>query len=324
MKELRWNPLLRTYTIVAANRQNRPNLPKGWCPFCPSSGQVPENFTVHKHDNDFPCMSQDPMGTMAVSDPFFKAMQSYGKCEVILYSPEHDITFPELSVAHIEELVRLWKERFEELRQDDNIKYIFPFENRGEAVGVTIHHPHGQLYAYPFVPLKLKTELDSCKDFHTEHGHCLFCEMNTAEQKAKVRIITENDSFVSYLPYFTDYPFGAFIVSKQHLGNFAEFEEKHIHDLAVILKNLTGAFDCIYDKPFPYMMCIHQTPVNTVEYADSDTYFHFHIEFYPPLRSETAIKYYASSEMGAWAAANTMAVEESVQIIRKALEKFMN
>jgi UDPglucose--hexose-1-phosphate uridylyltransferase len=146
--------------------------------------------------------------------------------------------------------------------------------------------------------------------------------MNKEEKEFQKRILFENDSFLVYLPFFTDYPYGAFIVSKSHKGNLSEFDEKEKWDLAEALKLLTGGFDALFDKPFPYMMNIHQTPVNSEEYADSNKYYHFHIEFYPPLRDKDKIKWYASSEMGAWAAANTMAVEETAITLRNAIEKF--
>ena len=322
MSELRWNPLLKTWTMVASNRQARPNMPKNWCPFCPGSGRVPENYDVYKYDNDFPALKQNPDVPDLEGTDLYRVAENYGKCEVILYSPEHTKTLPELSVEHIYKLVNLWTERFSELSKDEKIKYIFEFENRGEEVGVTMPHPHGQIYGYSFVPLKLKLELDSSKEFYEEKGKCIICQMNEEEISFNKRLITENDSFIAYIPFFTDYPYGVFIVSKNHKGNFTEFTDKEKWDLAEILKNVTGAFDNLFDRLFPYMMCIHQTPVNTVEYKDSNKYYHFHIEFYPPLRDKDKMKFYASSEMGAWAAANTMAVEDAAENLRWALERF--
>ena len=323
MAELRWNPLLKTYTMVANNRQKRPHLPKDWCPFCPGEGKkVPDNYDVLKYDNDFPALKQDPDIPDLESDGVYKIKENYGKCEVILYSPDHYITLPELPLWHIEKLVDLWINRNEELSKDKNIKYVFPFENRGEEVGVTMPHPHGQLYAYSWIPLKVKTELDSSKEHYHKNKKCLICEMNEKEIEYKDRILFENDSFLVYLPFFTDYPYGAFIVAKDHISNFNDFNSKHKKDLAEALKILTGGFDNLFDKKFPYMMVVHQTPVNSEEYKDSEKYYHFHIEFYPPLRDENKIKWYASSEMGAWAAANTMAVEDTAPALKEAIKRY--
>lgn len=322
MAELRWNPLLRTWTMVASNRQVRPHLPKDWCPFCPGSGKVPDDYDVHIYDNDFPVLSLEPAPPDVTGSGPYKAAESYGKCEVVLYSPDHYSTLPALSVEHIYKLVNLLAKRQAALAQDPKIKYVFPFENRGEEVGVTMPHPHGQIYAYPFVPQKLQVELDSCREHHQETGRCLICDMNREEESFGERMIAENESFLAYLPFFTDYPFGVYIVSKKHRGSIAEFCDREKAALAVMLKQVTGAFDCLYDKPFPYMMCFHQTPVNSPEYSAAGEYYHFHIEFYPPLREANKIKWYASSEMGAWAACNPVAVEESAKLLRQAYARF--
>jgi len=324
MAELRWNPLLNTWTMVASNRQSRPHLPKNWCPFCPGSGKVPETYDVYAYNNDFPALTTVP-GIPDVSDSGpYKAVPNYGKCEVILYSPDHHSTLPALSVDHIYKLVCLLSERFSALSDDPQVKYIFEFENRGEEVGVTMPHPHGQIYAYPFLPQKIQIELDSCRHYHSEKGSCLICDMNKEEAAFKQRVIAENDSFMAYIPFFTDYPHGVFIVSKNHKGNITQFNDKEKRDLAAMLKNITGAFDHLFNKLFPYMMCFHQTPVNYEEYGDSDEYYHFHIEFYTPLREANKIKFYASSEMGAWAACNPVAVEEAAESLRQAYQKFIS
>ncbi|MGC9125445.1 MAG: galactose-1-phosphate uridylyltransferase [Caldisericaceae bacterium] len=322
MGELRWNPLLKTWVMVAPNRQERPNMPKDWCPFCPGSGKVPDHYDVLKYDNDFPVLKMQPDEPEVVGNDFYRVMPNYGKCEVILYSSDHNAKLWQLSIEHIIKLVNLWIERNNELSNDKKIKYVFPFENRGEEVGVTITHPHGQIYAYPYVPLKLKAELESCKEYYEEHKECMICRMNKEEIAFEKRVVFENAGFIAYLPFFTDYPYGVFIVSKRHFGNLSELAEEEKKDLAAMLKTITGAFDVLFERPFPYMMVIHQTPVNAEEYKESKTFFHFHIEFYPPLRDKDKIKWYASSEMGAWACANPLSVEETAQKKRYAIKEF--
>ena len=124
MAELRWHPFTKDWVMIASNRQNRPQMPKDWCPFCPGSGKVPENYDVYKYDNDFPALSQNPSEPDDVANDFFKVKPSYGKCEVVLYSPGHTTTLPELSVDHITKLVDLWCERFDAIREDENIKAV--------------------------------------------------------------------------------------------------------------------------------------------------------------------------------------------------------
>jgi UDPglucose--hexose-1-phosphate uridylyltransferase len=301
--------------MVAANRQNRPHLPKVNCPFCPGNGNMPLQFDVVSYPNDFPVLSQNPEFLREREEGVYQASEAYGKCEVIIYSSNHKAAIHQLPDWQVQKIIRLWKSRNDELSLDQKLKYIYPFENRGEEVGVTIHHPHGQLYAYSWLPLKLVTELRNAKDYFLKTGNNLFDEMNLAERLAKSRLLMENDAFICYIPYFTDYPFGAFIVSKSR-SNLSEFEEIDIIDLAKIIKELVGAFDQLFDREFPYMMVVHQTPVNLPEYADAANYFRFHIEFYTPLRDAEKIKWYASSEMGAWAAANTLSVEDCAEKLR--------
>lgn len=320
MAELRYNPLLRDWIMVASNRQNRPHMPKGYCPFCPGSGKVPDEYDVHVYENDFPALSPNPPEPDPVETALYKARKSYGKCEVILYSAEHTKTLPELPVEHIGKLIDVWTDRFVELSKDPRHQYVMIFENRGEECGVTMPHPHGQIYAYSHMPLKLKTELESCRIHHEENGSCLLCDMNKNETEFRKRIVIENEHFLCYLPYFTDFPYGVFIVSKRHMTALPDFSPEEKRSLAQMLKDTTGTMDQLFDRLFPYMMVLHQRPVNG---DDVENYYHFHIEFYPPLRDKDKIKWYASSEMGAWAAANPMAVEETAPKMREAYERYL-
>lgn len=320
MAELRYNPLIKDWVMIASHRQNRPQMPKDWCPFCPGSGKVPEHFTVYEYDNDFPALSQNPPVPDDVATELYKTKEAYGKCEVILYSPEHTVTLPELSVEHIRELVDLWTSRFEELRKDERIKYIFIFENRGDVVGVTMPHPHGQIYGYSYIPKKLELELTSCKEYKEEKGECLICDIVKNEKEFGKRVIIENEDFITFLPFFADYPYGVYVAAKGHVQNLTQFSDRQKDNLAKILKETAGTLDSLFDYTFPYMMCMHQDPVNG---EDASEYYHFHIEFYPPMRSAEKQKFNASSETGAWASCNPTAPEEMAEQLKKAHEKFL-
>ncbi|MBX7180594.1 MAG: galactose-1-phosphate uridylyltransferase [Bacteroidia bacterium] len=318
MPHLRYNPLLDTFTMVASNRQHRPHLPgKETCPFCPDSGKVDPNYDVISYPNDFPVLSNSPESCEAESEPeFYKASQAYGRCEVILYSPDHNAKMYDLANEKVEKIIQLWIAKNAEFSLDPKLKYIYPFENRGKEVGVTIPHPHGQLYAYGWLPLKIKTELDNARKYTETTGKNLFEEMIQAEKTAGTRMLDETPNFACFIPYFTDYPFGVFIVNKNK-ANLAEFQPEDISELAILIKKVVYSFDHLFDREFPYMMAIHQTPVNLPEFSNASGYFRFHIEFYPPLRDKEKIKWYASSEMGAWAAANTLSVEACAAELRK-------
>lgn len=320
MAELRFNPLTKDWVMIASHRQDRPQMPKDWCPFCPGSGKVPENYDVYKYDNDFPALSQNPPVPDDVATDIYKTKPAYGKCEVILYSPNHTITLPELPQAHIRKLVDLWTERFTEISKDENIKYVFIFENRGEVVGVTMPHPHGQIYGYSVIPKKIELELDSCKEHFENTNNCLICDMLKDEMNCGKRIIIENEDFVAFLPFFSEYPYGMYIAAKSHKQNLTEFNDREKDNLAKILRETTGTLDSLFDYKFPYMMCMYQNPVNVGDVSD---YSHFHIAFYPPMRSKDKQKFNASSETGVWAHCNTTAPEAVSEELRTAYAKFM-
>lgn len=320
MAELRWDPFIRDWTMVASNRQNRPQMPKDWCPFCPSSGNVPD-YEVMEYDNDFPALRRDPPEPDPVGTDFFKTAPCYGKCEVVLYSPEHTVTVPQLSRAHMRRLVDLWCNRFAALSADPKVKYVFVFENRGDVVGVTMPHPHGQIYAYPFLPKKLELEAQSAKEYYKKNGRCLYCDFLENEKRAKSRVIFENEHFTVFLPFFSAYPYGVYIQSNAHRQYLTDFTDAERDALGVTVRDTAGMLDSLFGYRFPYMMCMHNAPVNSGDFSKD---FHFHIEFYPPMRSAKKQKFNASSETGAWAACNPTCPEDTAEELRRAYKRFLD
>jgi UDPglucose--hexose-1-phosphate uridylyltransferase len=319
MSELRYNPFLKDWVMVAANRQNRPDMPSDYCPFCPGSGKVPEYYDVYAYDNDFPVIVQQ-WSAKADEGEFFKKRGTYGKCEVLLYHSSHHAVLPELPAEHIRKLVDLWCCRNEELSKDTNIQYIYIFENRGKEAGVTMPHPHGQLYAFGWIPKVIQTELDSSREYFNENGRCLMCDLIANEKKEQSRMVYENESMAVFVPFFTVWPYGTYIAAKSHAGNLMDLDEQQKNDLADALRCITGAYDTLFDSTFPYMMGIHQTPCNTV---DASGYYHFHIEFYPPLRARDKQYLRASCETGAGAYCNVTLPEETSSELRQALARFL-
>ena len=185
----------------------------------------------------------------------------------------------------------------------------------------------GKIGLYELVKVTDKEIIDVlsyARDYYKDKCQCLICKINEEEKSFSERVIMENDDFMAYLPYFTDYPYGIFIASKEHRNKMIDFTDREKNNFAEILKSVTGTFDCLFDRPFPYMMNIHQGPVNSPEYEGHEDYYHFHVEFYPPLRSKEKIKYYASSEMGAWAACNPASVEDTAAELREAYKRYLN
>lgn len=317
MSELRWNPLLGTWVVVASHRQKRPFLDQDYCPFCPGSGKVPEDFDVYAYDNDFPSLSLEPPEPEVGGNDLVPVGRALGKCEVTLYSPIHDITLPQLPLSHIEKLVKHWEQRYRELGAIPGIEYVFIFENRGEAVGVTMIHPHGQIYAYPFIPLKIRIELESSESYSHQNGRCLFCDLLDNEVKEGSRLVYRQAGFTAFVPSFAEFPFQVDILSDRHLGSLSEMTDEETKGLARALKVITGAYDSLFGFPFPYMMCMHQVPTDGRDYP----YYHFHIEFYPPMVEPDKQKFNASSESGAWAIINPTSPEEKAAELRAEVEK---
>lgn len=319
MAELRYNPLLQDWTMVAASRQNRPHLPKDNCPFCPGSGKVPDDYEVYLYHNDFPVLSPNPPEPDDVAGSLYKTRKAIGRCEVVLYSPDHYATLPDLSREHMRKIVDLWCDTYQELDKNPDHQYVMIFENRGEEVGVTMPHPHGQIYAYPFIPLKVQTELDACHTYFQENSRNLFDDIIEEEKRFGGRVIYENNGFIAFIPFFTDYPYGVFIVAKERQTALTDFNHLEKEDLGDIIQSVVGGMDLIYHRLFPYMMVMHGRPSNDAQVND---YYRFHIEFYPPLRAADKLKYNASSETGGWAAANPMKVEETAKVLKEKIHQF--
>ncbi len=321
MAELRYHPLIDDWIMIASHRQSRPQMPKDWCPFCPGSGKVPDHYDVLEYDNDFPALSQTPPPMDDVTNDFFQARPAYGKCEVILYSPNHTANLYDLTDDHVKKLVDLWCERFETIAGDPKIQYVFIFENRGDAVGVTMPHPHGQIYGYSWMPKKLELEIKSAKKYHKEHGNCLFCDLLKNELDFQKRIIFQNKYFTVFLPYFSEYPYGVYIFSNDHKQTIAQFTQEERFVLGQTVKQVSGMYDQLFGYRFPYMMCMHNAPVNQKE--DLSPAYHFHVEYFPPMRAADKQKFNASSETGAWAHCNPTAPEEKAEELRAAYQRYL-
>lgn len=323
MAEFRYNPLLDDWTIVAGNRQNRPDMPKDYCAFCLGSGRVPDNYDVLMYENDWPSMKPNPDEPDEVATSFYKTAKSYGKAEVILYSPNHNDNIYDLTDEHARKIVDLWQERFTAMKSNPDIKHVLIFENRGKEVGTTQPHPHGQIYGYGFVPLRIKVELENSKKHYEKTKESLILKIRDEEIKENKRIIMENDSFIAFIPFYTDYPYGVYIVPKaNNINTIEDLSDKEKTDFAKIIKDMQGTFDTLFNRIFPYMMGIYQMPFNDNEYKDVKDYYHFHVKFFPPLRGENSIKWNASSETAAWAKTNPRIVEETAVELRNAYKKY--
>ena len=302
MSELRWNPLLGEWLVTATHRQDRTFLPPDdFCPLCPTKEggfptEVPDpDYDIAVFENRFPSLNSNPEPPAIEGSELYPVRPAEGVCEVVLYSPNHSSSLAQEPVDQILKLVHVWTDRFRELGALPFVKYVFIFENKGEAIGVTLHHPHGQIYAYPFVPPRIARELEQSASHQKTTGRCLLCDVIAAELTDTRRIVAENASFVACIPFFARWPYETHIYSRRHFQALDDLTAPEQIDLAAILKTLLVAFDKLFNTSFPYMMVIHQRPVDGEQYD----YYHFHIEFYPPMRTANKLKYLAGSETGA-------------------------
>lgn len=323
MSELRYNPLIGEWMATATQRQDRTFLPPAdFCPLCPTKPghfptEVPEaDYDIVAFENRFPSLKTHPDIPAVEPDGIFDVRPSRGVCEVVIYTSNHNSSLARESVGKIHKLVRVWRHRFAELEALDFVKYVFIFENKGEAVGVTLHHPHGQIYAYPFVPPLIEREVTHSLEYHEKTGGCLLCDMAARETADGRRMIAENAGFAAYIPFAARYPYETHIVAKAHRQAFTDFSPDEELDLARILKQVLAAFDRIFNMSFPYIMSIHQRPSDGGDYG----YYHFHIEFYPPMRTATKLKYLAGSEAGAGVYINDTLPEVKAAELRALVE----
>ena len=320
MSELRWDPIKRDWVITATHRQDRTfKPPEDYCPLCPTEEggfptEVPKSdYDLVVFENKFPSLQYPPPEPAIEETDLFSVKESEGICEVVLFTSEHKAVMSEKPLIRFHKLIKVWRDRYRELGNKDFIDYVFIFENKGEEVGVTLDHPHGQIYAYPFIPPKIKTELNSSKDYFQKNESCLFCEVLEEEKEDGRRIIIENDSFTAVIPFFARYTYEVHIYANRHLPSFNEFSEKEEKDLSEVLKTLLMKYDNLFDFVFPYIMGIHQQPST----GEGEDYSHFHIEFYPPYRTEDKLKYLAGSEAGAGTFINGSLPEEKAAELRQ-------
>jgi UDPglucose--hexose-1-phosphate uridylyltransferase len=280
---------------VTTARQNRPQMPANWCPFDPGSGRVPDDYDVYLYPNDFPAFSPD-------EDPFnpdphpalFAETGPRGACDVVLYSPEHTLPPSALSVESWGKVVDLWTERTRQHSLNPDIALVAAFENCGEAVGVTMPHPHGQIYAMPFISPMVQRELAAAREFAEVNGGAnLFEQLFEAELKAGVRIVVENNDFVAFVPYAARFPAEVWIYGRRQTRTLLDLTEAERKSLAEIISIMRKKYDNLYGSLMPLMMTVRQAPLRQPEAV-----YRFHIQFLPLQRSPTKLKYLASIETG--------------------------
>lgn len=324
MSELRWNPLLGEWVVTATHRQERTfHPPPNFCPLCPTRAgefetEIPRpDYDIVVFENRFPSFTRNPPPSAVESSELYPVQPSRGVCEVVVYSPRHDSTLAQESEGQIYKLVQVWRDRFDELGRRPEVAYVYIFENKGEVIGVTLSHPHGQIYAFPYVPPIPAREIANMRSHWERNRECLLCEVLRKERAEGIHVVYENESFTAMIPFYARYPYEVHILPRRHVRDLLDFDEAEIRRFANVLKRVLTGYDELFGFSLPYMMLLHQRPSDGGEYP----FFHFHVEFLPPYRTATKLKYLAGCESGAGTFINDTLAENKAQELRAAIER---
>lgn len=310
---LRYNKMRDEYVAISASRTNRPFLPpEKFCPLCPvDSFEKDANGNVIKTDT--PITSK--VFKWAAFENMFPSLSSHnhsGYAEVILYTPEHSKSLSDFTEDHIEGLIKVWQDRSLSISSKKNIKHVFIFENKGEQVGVTLHHPHGQIYAFDHLPPFIEREWQTAKKFHDQSGKCLVCDIAESEKRESLRVVFESDDVIAFVPEAARYPFEVHLTTKTHRPLISDLNDSEVAQVARALKHLVSRYNTLFGFELPYIMAHHQGP-----HAENSDHYHWHIEFYPPHRASNKIKYLAGVESGTGFFVNDTTPESTAQLLRQ-------
>lgn len=312
MHQLRWHALLQQWVVVTTARQNRPQMPANWCPFDPGSGHVPDHYDVYLYPNDFPAFSPDAE-PFAPEPGLFAETGPRGACDVVLYSPEHTLPSSKLSVDTWRKVVDLWTERTRQHAENPEIALVAPFENCGEAVGVTMPHPHGQIYAVPFVPPIVQKELASAREYADANGgECLFCRLLAEELNNGSRVVAVNHDFAAFVPYAARFPAEISMYARRHVRTLLDLSDAERSSLSSLISIIRKKYDNLYGFVMPLMMTVRQAPLQ-----QADATYHFYVQFLPLQRSATKLKYLASMETAYGTFLADTAPENMAESLRK-------
>ena len=314
---LRWHPLRGEWVAYAGHRQHRTFLPPPeYNPLAASCDQamateVPDgDWDIAVFENLFPAFTSEAHDPPTLSVPTTEAR---GVCEVVVFTQDPSQSLGTLPLSQIELLVDVWADRYRELSLRDDVAYVYPFENRGREMGVTLHHPHGQIYGYPFVPPVPARELEFQRAYLERHGRGLVSDLVARELEERVRLIYQGPSVAAFVPVCARYSYEVWIAPYRSAPSVADLTRDERADFAAAMKTVLLKFDGLWDQAFPYVMAIHQAPTDHAPHPEA----HVHVEFYPAYRMAGRLKYLAGSEIGAGVFTADTAPEETVKELQR-------
>lgn len=305
LAELRHDPLTNEWISVAAHRHTRAFLPPSHqCPLCPAIeanlSEIPDNFDVAVFENKNPSFAApDSLEKFEIIDnsirlPLGATRASIGRCEVVVFSEEHTGSLGTMPTKRVLTVLQALADRTSELEGLPGVKQVFPFENRGQEIGVTLHHPHGQIYCYPYVTPKTQKILESI----ARYGENLFQEILEFESISD-RVVLKSDSFSAYVPFAARWPLELHLLPHRHLGSHADLTDAERAELAEVFSKILRGFENLYPTPTPYIAAWHQAPK-----VAGGEHVRLQLQVTSPRRAADRLKYLAGSEsaMGAFIA----------------------
>ena len=320
--QMRLDSLTGDWISVAAARQNRAFLPPAHqCPLCPTTdtnlSELPDRFDVAVFENKSPSFgpnlaeADDPNYAVIPKLELGSTRDSIGRCEVVVFSPEHEGSLASQSTERVRTIIEAWTHRTEHLQSLPGVRQVFPFENRGQEIGVTLHHPHGQIYAYPYVTPRTTKLLDSISRF----GADLF-EQTLKFEKASERVLIASENFTAYVPFAARWPLEVHLLPHRHVSDFVGLSDSERDELAVVYHRLLKAMDRLYETPTPYISAWHQAPL-----VAAGGNVRLQLQITSPRRAADKLKYLAGSESAMGAFIADLPPETVAGMLREALEK---
>jgi UDPglucose--hexose-1-phosphate uridylyltransferase len=299
--DLRHDPLLDEWVSVAAHRLGRTFLPSpDDCPLCPTRPgyltEVPsDDYDVVVFENRFPSFVGSPTATTV--DGLFEQHPAWGRCEVVCFTPDHEASFADLDEERARLVIEAWADRTRELSATPGVEQVFVFETRGEAIGVTMRHPHGQIYAYPFLTPTTRAQLDSAARHLATTGRNLYDDIVAAELADGTRVVLQSEHWVAFVPFAARWPVEVHLYPRRRVADLADLADVERADLAHVYLDLLRRGDAFFGIPLPYIAAWHQAPVR-----DRRDLGALHLELFSVQRSADKLKFLAGSEsaMGAF------------------------
>lgn len=321
MSERRLDPTSGSWVTFADHRQDRTFLPvAAACPLCPTrpggpTTEIPRSaFEIAVFDNRFPALSRAITAGLPADGGPYERTAATGRCEVIVYTDDHDATLSTLGADRTRLLIDVWADRYDVLAREPGTTYVLIFENKGIEVGVTLHHPHGQVYAYPDVPPRVAARLATARSYHGRTGRCVHCDVVSHEVSDTRRLIVRTNDVVAYVPYATRFPYEVVIAPIGHCMRLTDASTDLRNQLAEVMQRVLAGYDRLFDRALPYVLAVQQRPVGA---GDWDDISHLHIEIAPPHRTADKLKYLAGSELAAGAFVTDVLPEVAAEELRR-------